>query len=58
MAAGVKGILDFAGGYKYTGHFCTWEKSLVDAFESYGRSSIPSISDFLISCSNRVALFL
>lgn len=40
---GVKGILNFAGGYKYTDLFCTWEKALLDAFQSYGKTSIPSL---------------
>jgi dienelactone hydrolase len=35
---GVKGILNFAGGLKITNQ-CIWEKSLVDAFESYGKNA-------------------
>ncbi len=41
---GVLGILNFAGGYRYTGDSCIWAKSLVDAFESYGKTTrIPSL---------------
>jgi dienelactone hydrolase len=41
---GVLGILNFAGGYRYTGQFCTWERSLVNAFASFGKgATIPSV---------------
>jgi dienelactone hydrolase len=41
---GVRGILNFAGGYRYTGQFCTWERSLVSAFSSFGKGAkIPSL---------------
>jgi dienelactone hydrolase len=42
--SGVLGILNFAGGYRYTGDSCIWEKSLVEAFESFGKTTrIPSL---------------
>lgn len=41
---GVRGILNFAGGYRYTAQHCTWERSLVDAFATLGRGAeTPSI---------------
>lgn len=41
---GVRGILNFAGGFKVTGKFCVWEKSMVDAFEAYGKEAkVPSL---------------
>lgn len=41
---GVRGILNFAGGFKVTGNFCVWEKSMVDAFEAYGKETkVPSL---------------
>jgi len=36
---GVRGMLNFAGGLKLTDNFCTWERSLVDAFGAYGRTT-------------------
>lgn len=42
--AGVKGILNFAGGIKRNEIGCTWEKSMVDAFAAFGAKSMaPSL---------------
>jgi len=41
---GLRGILNFAGGLRYTAQGCLWEQALVDAFAAYGRSSqVPSL---------------
>jgi dienelactone hydrolase len=42
--AGVRGIINFAGGLKYIGGSCIWENSLAQAFADYGaRSKLPSL---------------
>lgn len=42
---GVRGIVNFAGGLRLTSHLCfDWERSLVEAFGSYGgESRLPSL---------------
>ena len=44
---GMKGVVNFAGGYKYEstgGAPCNWQGTLVEAFESYGKDArVPSI---------------
>ena len=40
--AGVRGLINFAGGLKYTDSGCIWENSLAQAFARYGaRSKLP-----------------
>ncbi len=42
--AGVRGIINFAGGLKFTDSGCIWENSLAQAFARYGaRSKLPSL---------------
>lgn len=45
--SGVKGIVNFAGGYKYEAsgmNHCNWQQTMVEAFASYGRNAkIPSL---------------
>jgi dienelactone hydrolase len=36
---GVRGIINFAGGLRWSDFSCQWELSLVSAFESYGKIS-------------------
>ncbi len=43
---GVRGLINFAGGLRVetSASYCSWEKSLADAFESYGRkTTLPSL---------------
>lgn len=41
---GLRGLMNFAGGLRMTANFCTWEKSMVDAFAAYGREAkVPSL---------------
>lgn len=43
---GVRGLVNFAGGLRIAdgSNYCSWEKSLADAFESYARkTALPSI---------------
>lgn len=43
-AAGVKGLINFAGGLRIDGGDCQWQASLVDAFGAYGgRTAAPSV---------------
>lgn len=42
--AGVRGLLNFAGGLRIEGDFCDWKSELVRAFASYGsKTSLPSL---------------
>ena len=42
--AGVRGIINFAGGLKFTSSGCIWENSLAQAFARYGaRSKLPTL---------------
>ncbi|RIX48425.1 MAG: dienelactone hydrolase [Rhodocyclales bacterium GT-UBC] len=36
---GVRGILNFAGGYNLKSQTCNWEQALVDAFGSFGKQA-------------------
>jgi hypothetical protein len=41
---GVRGLVNFAGGLKYTSSGCIWENSLAQAFARYGaKSRLPSL---------------
>lgn len=41
---GVRALINFAGGLRYTGTGCIWENSLAQAFARYGeRSKLPSL---------------
>lgn len=42
--AGVKGVINFAGGLQKANVSCDWQASLVEAFKAFGsRSTVPSI---------------
>jgi dienelactone hydrolase len=43
---GVRGLINFAGGFRVDGGstYCSWEKSLTDAFEAYAaKTALPSL---------------
>jgi dienelactone hydrolase len=41
---GVKGIINFAGGLKWSNFSCQWELSVVSAFGNYGKTSkVPTL---------------
>lgn len=41
---GLKGVINFAGGFRVNSGHCTWEKSMIDAFEAYGKGAkVPSL---------------
>lgn len=43
---GVRGLINFAGGFRVDGgvSYCSWEKSMADAFESFARETrLPSL---------------
>lgn len=41
---GVRGIVNFAGGYRVSTFGCSWEKSMADAFAAYARTNtVPSL---------------
>lgn len=43
---GVRGLINFAGGLRVDGgsSYCSWEKSMADAFEAYAaKTSLPSL---------------